>query len=171
MSNAGDNVGPVARAVVVMGPAGAGKTTVGRALAAHAGAHFVDADAHHPAANIDKMRRGLPLSDEDRRPWLDRLQQVLHPPHSEERVVLACSALKQSYRATLSQDDPSVLFACLVVPHQELERRLASRGGHFFDPSLLPTQLATFEVPVGCTFDGTLSCEQLVLAIASRAHW
>src|SRR5690349_15512217 len=171
MSDAGDNVGPAARAVVIMGPAGAGKTTVGRALAAEFGATFVDADAHHPSANIDKMRRGDALTDEDRKPWLERLTHVLHPLDSAARVVLACSALKASYRSVLSQDDPSIVFACLMVPHHELARRLASRSAHFFDLSLLQTQLEALEVPVGCTFDGTLSCEQLVSAIASRAHW
>ena len=171
MSDAGDNVGPITRAVVIMGPAGVGKTTVGRALAQHSGATFVDADAYHPAANVDKMRRGEPLTDEDRKPWLHQLTQILHPPGGGARVVLACSALKESYRSNLSQGDPRIFFACLLVPQKELGRRLASRSGHFFDASLLQTQLDALEEPMGCTFDGTLSCEELVSVIAARARW
>lgn len=171
MSDAGDNVGQPARAVVIMGPAGAGKTTVGLHLAAHVGAQFIDADAYHSAANIDKMRLGQALTDEDRGPWLLQLQQLLSQAKASARMVLACSALKASYRALLSQNDPAIVFACLLVPHDELARRLAARSGHFFDPSLLKTQVDALEVPVGCTFDGTLSCEQLVDAITLRARW
>ncbi|HXS19095.1 MAG TPA: gluconokinase, partial [Polyangiaceae bacterium] len=78
MHDAGDNVGQAARAVVIMGPAGAGKTTVGLQLATHVGAQFIDADAYHSADNIDKMRRGQALTDEDRWSWLEQLRQLLH---------------------------------------------------------------------------------------------
>jgi len=171
MHDAGDNVGQAARAVVIMGPAGAGKTTVGLQLATHVGAQFIDADAYHSADNIDKMRRGQALTDEDRWSWLEQLRQLLHRPEANARLVLACSALKASYRFILSQNDPAIVFACLLVPHHELARRLAARTGHFFDPALLKTQVDALEVPIDCTFDGTLSCEQLVIAIASYAHW
>ena len=127
--------------VVVMGVAGAGKTTVGEALAAALGWPFVEADELHPAANVDKMRRGEPLDDADRAPWLDAVAARMR---ALPDAVVACSALRERYRAVL-RVRPDVRFVLIDVPRALLEARLAARRGHFMPPSLLPSQLATLE--------------------------
>lgn len=172
MTEEGDNVGRSYRAVVLMGPAGVGKTTVGQKLARRTSATFVDADDHHPPSNIEKMRRGEALADEDRWPWLQELAKLLSVASADHKIVLACSALKTAYRTTLTRGDPMVLFMYLLVPTEELARRLTTRGGHFFDPRLLQSQLDVLEVPdEGSTLDGTLDAEDLVTLIAERAGW
>ncbi len=137
----------LAAAVVLMGVSGTGKTTVGRLLARHLGWSFLDADDFHPRANVEKMRRGQPLTDADRDPWLHALAAALRESLvSGESVVLACSALKQSYRDRLRFDD-RVRFVVLQADAELLRHRLADRPGHFFDPRLLASQLETLEVP------------------------
>jgi gluconokinase len=172
----GDNVGRPPRVVVIMGPAGSGKTTVGSKVAELAGAIFIDADAHHPPHNVAKMQRGEPLSDEDRQPWLEALAVLIAPAAGSGRKVLACSALKASYRATLGADDPAIHFVFLDVPQQELLRRLETRAAHFFDPRLLDTQLAILEAPGALsphhfTVDGTQDVNELAQMIIQRLHW
>lgn len=125
--------------VVVMGVAGSGKTTIGRQLAAELGWPFFDADDFHPPANIEKMRRGEALSDADRVDWLEALQTVLRQPVG----VLACSALKQTYRDQLT----GTRFVYLKADRELLQRRLDERREHFFPPGLLDSQLATLEEP------------------------
>src|SRR5579884_1235439 len=129
--------------VVVMGVSGAGKTTVGRALAAALGWPFVDADDLHPAANVEKMRRGQPLDDADRAPWLAAVASTIR---SMRDGVVACSALKRAYRDLLRVRD-DVRFVYLAVDEKVLAARLAARQGHYMPPSLLPSQLATLEPP------------------------
>jgi gluconokinase len=124
--------------VLVMGVAGSGKTTVARALAEQLGYRFVDADDFHSPASVDKMRRGVPLDETDRKPWLDTVAAHLHGD-----VVVACSALKEAHRARLKP--AHVVF--LNVPPQVLATRLANRPGHFLDPALLQSQLETLEPP------------------------
>lgn len=134
--------------VIVMGVSGAGKTTVGQALADALGWRFVDADDLHPKANIVKMAAGVPLSDEDRWPWLQILREVMTEALERgESLVLACSALKRSYRTLLEVDAVRVRWVYLNAPHDVLARRLSARHGHFMPPSLLETQIATLEVP------------------------
>lgn len=135
-------------AVVIMGVAGSGKSTAGAALAERLGWDFVDADELHPHANVDKMRRGEPLDDADRVPWLDALRAVVDT-HARrgEPLVLACSALKRSYRCRLGVDRERVLLVHLDVERSELERRLQERHGHFMGAAMLDSQLATLEVP------------------------
>ncbi|WP_426756676.1 gluconokinase [Myxococcus sp. Y35] len=135
--------------VIVMGVSGAGKTTVGRTLAAELGWRFVDADDLHPRSNVMKMAAGAPLTDEDRAPWLRKLRdEVARALAREEDVVIAFSGLKRAYRALLEELDPAHLkWVFLHAPHEVLARRISQRQGHFMPASLLDSQLATMEVP------------------------
>jgi gluconokinase len=134
-----------------MGPAGAGKTTVGERLAASLGWPFADADDFHPAANVEKMRRGEGLTDADRGPWLDALRaRVAATLRDDGHLVLACSALRRAYRdALVPADAPpdAVRFVYLHVSRETLARRLARRHGHYATGTLLDSQLATLEEP------------------------
>ena len=123
-----------------MGVAGSGKTTVGRLLAQELGWPFFDADDFHSAANVEKMRRGEPLTDDDRMSWLAALRALVEQQASG---VLACSALKKAYREQLA----GARFVYLKANRLLLERRLDERRGHFFNPELLDSQLATLEEP------------------------
>src|ERR1700690_3239218 len=117
--------------VIVMGVTGAGKTTVGRLLALELKWEFADADDFHPAANIEKMRHGIALTDDDRQPWLERLRAAITGWIGErKRVVLACSALKRSYRCKL-EVAPEVHFAYLKGSPNLVAERLRAREGHF----------------------------------------
>jgi gluconokinase len=134
--------------VVVMGVSGAGKSTVAKLLARQLGWTFVEADDYHPAANIDKMRRGIPLDDEDRRPWLDAIRHRLEQAARGENVVLACSALKHAYQHYLAQFAPeSVHYVYLAGSEELIRQRLARRTGHFMNPGLLHSQFETLEPP------------------------
>jgi carbohydrate kinase (thermoresistant glucokinase family) len=130
--------------IVVMGVAGCGKSTVGAALAERLGAGFLDGDSLHPQANIDKMAAGTPLNDDDRAPWLAEIGRRF--PASESSLVIACSALKRSYRDIIRDADPSVVFVHLQGTRELLDARMKSRPGHFMPPSLLDSQLATLEI-------------------------
>jgi gluconokinase len=134
--------------VVLMGVAGTGKTTVGRRLAHALGWRFRDADAFHPAANVAKMRRGEPLTDADREPWLDALARLVADEHHAGRnLVLACSALRRAYRERLARGVPGVLWVHLTGDPALLRERLRRRRGHFAGTDLLPSQLETLEPP------------------------
>ncbi len=133
------------RAIVVMGVSGCGKTTVGQALAGSLGWDFEDADDWHPEENVARMRAGQPLTDEDRVPWLERLNRLLR---ESERVVLACSALKHGYREKLREGlNDGVGFVYLHAGEELLLARLKDRRGHYMPASLLPSQLEALEVP------------------------
>jgi gluconokinase len=134
--------------IVVMGAAGAGKTTVGRALGAELGWAFIDGDDRHPAANVEKIRAGHGLTDADRAPWLAALHAAIaRSADRREPLVLASSALKRAYREILRGDCRGVRFVFLKAPARELENRLASRRDHFAGVSILDSQLATLEEP------------------------
>ncbi len=131
-----------------MGVSGAGKTTVGHLLAATLGFAFADADAFHTEANRSKMARGVPLDDADRAPWLEALAAAIDTWLRDDRsVVLACSALKRSYRALLLRDPGRVRLVYLRGSPELLLRRLEQRSGHFATGALLESQLATLEEP------------------------
>ena len=125
-----------------MGVSGSGKTTVGSALAARLGLRFVDADDLHPAANVEKMAAGIPLTDEDRWPWLDAVGAVL----ADGPVVVACSALRRVYRDRLRAAAPALRLVYLHGSRELLAERMGHRD-HFMPVALLDSQLATLEVP------------------------
>jgi gluconokinase len=134
--------------IVLMGVSGAGKTTVGRLLAEALGAEFAEGDAYHPPENIEKMRRGIPLEDEDRWPWLQILvAQIDRWLAAGTTVVLACSALRQSYRDVLAQGRPGVRFVHLEGDRALIRRRLDARRGHYMPAILLDSQFAALEPP------------------------
>lgn len=150
--------------VVVMGPSGAGKTTVGRRLADALGWAFHDGDDLHPAANVEKMARGESLTDADRAGWLAILRALIDDlGRRAESAVLACSALRASYRDVLAHGRDDVRFVYLRVPPEELRRRLEVRRGHFMKAGMLPSQLATLEEPGDAiTLDGSRDPDALV---------
>lgn len=135
--------------IVLMGVSGSGKTTVGKALARQLGWTFVDADDFHPAANVAKMHRGEPLTDEDRKPWLAAIhRRLLEAAQGGENVVLACSALKHAYRDYLQHEEPERIYFVYLQGSEELIRqRLAGRKGHFMNPNLLHSQFEMLEPP------------------------
>lgn len=134
------------RAIVLVGPAGCGKSTLGERLARHLDWVFVEGDDLHPPGNREKMARGIALQDADRFPWMEAIRQKLVAAlNGAPPVVASCSALKRRYREVLRRPGEAILFIWPEVSAGELARRLANRKGHFFSPSLLANQLATFE--------------------------
>jgi gluconokinase len=134
--------------VVVMGVSGVGKTTVGQALAERMGCEFVEGDAHHPAANVEKMRAGIPLDDDDRWPWLARLAEVIDTALVEGRdLVVACSALKRVYRDMLIGSRQGVRLVYLAADRALIASRLSDRNHEYMPSSLLDSQFATLEPP------------------------
>lgn len=159
--------------VVLFGVAGCGKTTVGRLLAGKTGANFVDADALHPPKNIERMASGLALTDEDRRPWLERVRARMdEATQRSEKLVVACSALKKRYRDFLRKDFPGELvFVYLRGAPEEIGERLAKRTGHFMPTALLRSQFDALEEPAaGEAFavDIDRSPEEIAAAIRKR---
>jgi gluconokinase len=136
--------------VVMMGVSGSGKTTIGSLLAKRTNAVFADADDYHPLANKQKMAAGHPLSDADRQPWLKELNRLLQRWHEAgQSGVLACSALKASYRTILESGLPqgALTFVLLDASKHLLAERLAARQHEYMSPNLLDSQLATLETP------------------------
>ncbi|NID17368.1 gluconokinase [Luteibacter yeojuensis] len=133
---------------ILMGVSGSGKSRIGEALATRLGQAFLDGDDLHPPANLAKMARGLPLDDDDRRPWLEAIVAEMDRYRaSGESLVLACSALKRRYRDFLRSGHEDVRFVYLRGTRELLSERLGRRAGHFFDPKLLDSQLETLEEP------------------------
>lgn len=148
---------PALQHLVVMGVAGCGKTTIGEGLARALDWPFAEGDLDHPKANIDKMAAGIPLTDDDRWPWLRILAGRIAAEDAAGRSsVLACSALRRAYRDVLRSGGggaPRVRFVHLHGPVEVLQARIAARQGHFFPPGLLASQLAALE-PLGPDEDG-----------------
>jgi gluconokinase len=133
--------------VLLMGVSGAGKTTVGKLLASQLGWKFADADDYHSAANVEKMRNGIPLTDADRAPWLESLRGLIVAwIASGESAVLACSALTKGYRARLVVG-PEVRVVYLKGDRALLRERLLGRHGHYMKEGMLESQIATLEEP------------------------
>jgi gluconokinase len=133
--------------IIVFGVTGSGKTTIGTLLAKELGWQFYDADNFHPAANVEKMRQGIPLNDDDRIPWLAKLQALIRSYTDKgENAVLACSALRESYRQYL-QAGGEVKFIYLKGDFVLIQQRLNNRRGHYMNPNLLQSQFNTLEEP------------------------
>lgn len=160
----GPGAGPVRAHIVVMGVSGCGKSAVGERLAQRLGLPLVEGDAFHPPANIDKMRAGLPLTDDDRAGWLARLGQELRC--RPEGAVLACSALKRSYRDGLRAAVPGLRFVYLALTPEQSLQRVATRDGHFYPPILVASQFEALQDPSDeagvVTVDGALPLTEVV---------
>jgi gluconokinase len=167
--------------VIVMGVCGCGKTTVGRALADRLGWRFFDADDFHPPANVVRMAQGIALTDEDRVPWLDRLaSEMSAASRAGQHAVLACSALKQSYRQRIVRGienaegggECEIRIVYLKGDAGTIEPRLASRRGHYMPASLLASQFATLEEPSDAMvidIRQTTDAQAAQIAVALRA--
>ena len=162
-----------------MGVAGSGKSTVGKLLARSLRLPFCDGDDLHPAANIEKMKAGVALSDEDRQPWLRAIAAWMDEQRAAgTSAVMACSALKSSYREEIRDGHDDVRLIYLQGPRDLLAARLAARFGHFFSPGLLNTQLATLEEPTPdenplvVDIDHTVNAmvQQIVSHLPTRLH-
>lgn len=136
------------KVIILMGVSGAGKTTVGTRLSEALGWEFFDGDAFHPAANIDKMAAGIPLTDEDRWPWLRAIHDFIHERlMTNTPAVVACSALKAAYREVLLDGNEGARLVYLKGSYDLIRHRLKVRTDHFFDAELLDTQFAALEEP------------------------
>jgi gluconokinase len=135
------------QSIVVMGVAGCGKSSLGAALAQAERMRLIEGDEFHPESNRDKMRRGIALNDEDRWDWLDRLAVQLRA--SPEDAVLTCSALKRAYRERLRAAVPGLRFVFMEIDPSSARARLEARSSHFFSPTLIDSQFAALESPVG----------------------
>jgi gluconokinase len=155
--------------LIIMGVSGSGKTTVGKLLASELGWTFADADDYHSAANVEKMRSGIPLTDSDRAPWLESLRSLIASWIAEgTNAVLACSALKGGYRERLLVG-PEVRFVYLKGDRALLAERMRARHGHFMAERMLASQLETLEEPEDAVVvDVNRSPEEIVVEIRKR---
>ncbi|WP_308165998.1 gluconokinase [Actinomadura sp. NEAU-AAG7] len=159
--------------ILIAGVSGSGKTTVGTLLAERLNWDYAEADTFHSPANIAKMSEGHPLTDEDRLPWLNAIAAWMDDRLKTGRPgVVTCSALKRSYRKLLTNGRPEVQIILLTGDRETLESRLKSRTGHFFNPTLLDTQLAALEPPTPTenipTLPITKTPEELATQIIKR---
>jgi gluconokinase len=155
--------------VVIMGVSGVGKTTVGRALATRVGWTFLEADDDHSPAAKARMAKGIPLTDADRAPWLERVRsRMIACSEQGESIVLACSALKRAYRDYLRNVPDRVVFVQLMAPREVLTQRLASRASHFAGVSLLDSQLEAQDAGEDAiVIDATQDVDEIVNAIVA----
>lgn len=161
---------------VIMGISGTGKSTIGRLLSDRLGWDFYDADDFHSPINLDKMNRGIALTDSDRLPWLKELQQLIsHALSSKQNGILACSALKAQYRQILRGESSEVVFIYLKGDYDHVQSRMKQRTGHFMNPNLLRNQFDTLEEPpdaiaIDIALDPEAIVEEILTRIANQAH-
>ncbi|WP_425351864.1 gluconokinase [Rhizobium anhuiense] len=158
-------------AIIIMGVSGCGKSSVGERLAEALHLAFVEGDALHPAANVEKMSKGIPLTDEDRMPWLDLIGEDMQASlDKSEGIIVSCSALKRVYRDRLrAAVGGNLFFVYLEGSKALLTKRMGERKGHFMPVSLLESQLATLEVPTGEPGVVTVDIDDTVDGIAATA--
>ena len=156
--------------LILIGPMGCGKTTIGKMLAERIGWPFYDGDDFHPRENVEKMRAGLPLTDEDRKTWLENLHMHIQRWLMEDRnAILACSALKQAYRDTLGVDQDTVKSVYLKGSHELLRKRIEDRKHPYMNKDLLRSQIEAMEEPKGgLTADISQTPEMTVETIIKR---
>ncbi len=136
------------KSIILMGVSGSGKSTIGAAVAREIKAKFIDGDDLHPRANIQKMASGQPLNDEDRAPWLQRLNDAAYSlNHKNENGIIVCSALKRRYRDLLRKDNDNMVFIYLKGSFEVILARLQARSGHFMPTELLKSQFEALEEP------------------------
>ncbi len=153
-------------ALIVMGVSGSGKSTIAEALGQRLGWRFEDGDSFHPASNVEKMRAGHPLTDEDRWPWLDAIADEIGRICGQGgHIIIACSALKHTYRDVLLRGRGDVRFVFLKGTKELIAERLAQRKGHFMPPGLLTSQFDTLEPPEAGEHVITVSIDETVEAI------
>ncbi len=156
--------------IIVAGVSGSGKTTIGMQLSKKLDIPFEDADDYHPQANVEKMQNGSPLNDNDRKPWLQNLEKKLQEWSKDKGVVLACSALKESYREILEQHE-DIIWVFLDGSFELLKSRLDNRKGHYFSSKLLQSQLDTLEIPdYGIHVSVNQTIEAIVEEISSKIN-
>jgi gluconokinase len=153
-----------------MGVAGAGKTTIGRLLAQILAWPFLEGDDFHSASNLEKMKLGIPLSDRDRLPWLQSIRRKVDELiRQNQPAVIACSALKKTYRRILSDDSDSVRFVYLRGDYKVINNRLKERRGHFMKPDMLASQFETLEEPEeALEVDASQPPEKIIRQIRER---
>ncbi|TBZ19779.1 gluconokinase [Rhizobium leguminosarum] len=158
-------------AIIVMGVSGCGKSSAGEKLAEALHMAFVEGDALHPAANVEKMSKGIPLTDDDRMPWLDRIgEDIKASLEKSEGIIVSCSALKRIYRdRLLAAAGGNLFFVYLEGSRALLMKRMGERKGHFMPVSLLDSQLATLEVPTGEQGVVTVDIDDTMEGIAATA--
>jgi gluconokinase len=155
---------PAPGAIVVMGVAGCGKTTIGQMLAGRLGAPHAEADAFHPAGNVEKMASGIPLTDQDREPWLAAIADRIR---YDNNLVVSCSALKRRYRDILRQADPRTWFLHLVIDLETATERVSGRAAHFMPASLVGSQFQALQPlhdETGLAVDATCPAEEIITA-------
>lgn len=137
------------RIIYIMGVSGSGKTTIGELLSAKTGIPFFDADDFHSPANKEKMRSGHPLTDEDRKDWLQKIHTLTMEQMQNNGAIIACSALKEEYRQTLSRGIKNMLWVFLKGDYATIYKRIQNRTGHYMPASLLQSQFDSLEIPAG----------------------
>ena len=158
--------------LILMGVCGSGKTIIGKALAERLHSTFYDGDDFHPESNKEKMSRAVPLTDEERIPWLKKIREKIGECAAKnEPAIFGCSALKTSYREILLSGNLVTRLIHLTAPFEVIKERLSARKGHFFNPALLTSQLDTLEVPDNAlTIDVTPPVEEVVATIANSLN-
>lgn len=164
-----DNDGPPS-IVVLMGVSGSGKTTIGELLASSLGWLFYEGDAFHPESNIEKMGHGLPLDDQDRKPWLDKLKELIsNLTLKGEPAILACSALKRSYRDHLRNDNQAVVFVYLKGQRDLIQNRLERRQPHFMKADMVGSQFQVLEEPKRALIVDIAQKPEMIVAAIKKA--